>query len=145
MAMKTRRTATVRTVTFTELLSLSRRVFQHAARAVPETAEAMVGYSVKRLRVALWKRVKQKVTLIFACNAFRKAAGMEPMGVANAERSLRGGVSGRMHGGVCVGRPFTSHDKPPLNLMLSLPVNDQRTYQHTSAPQMKPFLVKSSE
>ena len=51
MAMKTRRTATVRTVTFTELLSLSRQVFQQAARAVPQTAEAMVGYAVKRMRV----------------------------------------------------------------------------------------------
>ena len=38
VAMRTRRTATVKTVTFTELLSLSRRVFQDAAREVPETA-----------------------------------------------------------------------------------------------------------
>ena len=96
MAMKTRRTATVRTVTFTELLSLSRRVFQNAARIVPETAEAMVGYAVRRLRIALWKRVKQKVCLIKCANAFRKAAGLPTFGEAMAEQSTRSGFSRRL-------------------------------------------------
>lgn len=106
MAMKTRRTATVRTVTFTELLSLSRRVFQHAARAVPETAEAMVGYAVKRLRVALWKRVKQKVTFITACNAFRTSIGLETIGTVR-ENSLRGAKSLRgLAGGGGLGSPL---------------------------------------
>jgi len=92
MAMKTRRTATVRTVTFTELLSLSRQVFQQAARAVPQTAEAMVGYAVKRMRVALWKRVKQKVILISAVNALREVIGMEPLSRARPERAYRSNV-----------------------------------------------------
>ena len=107
MVMKTRRTATVRTVTFTDLLSLSRRVFQHAARAVPETAEAMVGYSVKRLRVSLWKRVKQKVTLITVCNAFRTNVGMDTIATANMERSFRGGrIQGGGGGGFATCRPM---------------------------------------
>jgi len=76
MAMKTRRTATVRTVTFTELLSLSRRTFQHAAQRVPETADAMLGFAVKRLRIALWKRVKTQVLLIGCANTIKVAAGM---------------------------------------------------------------------
>jgi hypothetical protein len=82
VAMRTRRTATVKTVTFTELLSLSRRVFQDAAREVPETARAMTGYAVKRMRVALWKRVRAKKTFIACVNAIRTEAGYDVLSVA---------------------------------------------------------------
>ena len=74
VAMKTRRTATVRTVTFTELLALHRSSFQRAARAVPETAEAMNGDAVRRLREALWTRVRSKIRLIWCVNAIRTNA-----------------------------------------------------------------------
>ena len=86
VAMRTRRTATVRTVTFTELLALSRPHFQRAARLVPETALAMVGYAVARLRVALWKRVAEKVRLIAAVNAIRTNAGFDTLGDADAAK-----------------------------------------------------------
>ena len=87
VAMKTRRTATVRTVTFTELLALPRSSFQRAARAVPETAQAMIGYAVRRLREALWTRVRSKVRLIWCVNAIRTNAGYETLGNSYDEQS----------------------------------------------------------
>ena len=95
VAMRTRRTATVKTVTFTELLSLSRRVFQDAAREVPETARAMTGYAVKRMRVALWKRVRAKKTFIACVNAIRTEAGYDVLSVAiDKERGVDRGCAG---------------------------------------------------
>ena len=93
VAMRTRRTATVRTVTFTELLALSRPQFQRAARLVPETARAMVGYAVARLRVALWKRVAEKVRFIAAVNAIRTNAGFDTLGDADAAKREAARVS----------------------------------------------------
>ena len=89
VAMKTRRTATVRTVTFTELLALHRSSFQRAARAVPETAEAMIGYAVRRLREALWTRVRSKIRLIWCVNAIRTNAGYETLGNSYDDASAR--------------------------------------------------------
>ena len=89
VAMKTRRTATVRTVTFTELLALHRSTFQRAARAVPETADAMIGYAVRRLRQALWSRVRSKIRLIWCVNAIRQNAGYETLGNSYRDVSIR--------------------------------------------------------
>ena len=46
----------------------------------------MVGYAVARLRVALWKRVAEKVRLIAAVNAIRTNAGFDTLGDADAAK-----------------------------------------------------------
>jgi len=93
VAMRTRRTATVRTVTFTELLVLSRAKFQHAARLVPETARAMTEYAVRRLRAALWRRARSKARLIFCVNAILRNSGRETLGqMAASGNDMVGGL-----------------------------------------------------
>ena len=54
---------------------------------MPETAQAMIGYAVRRLREALWTRVRSKVRLIWCVNAIRTNAGYETLGNSYDEQS----------------------------------------------------------